>query len=178
MRIIAGEYKGRVLKTPGDSKIRPTTGRVKEALFSMLDYHIEDAVVVDLFAGAGSLGLEALSRGAKACYFGGNQAESINLIKLNIKKCGAEEKSRFVPGDFQKALAKIPEKADIILLDPPYGEGYLTACFKIISETGLLNEGGLIVAEHGEKESLPDIFFGFSKVKEKKYGAVRLSIYS
>jgi len=178
MRIIAGDYKGRVLKTPKDDKIRPTAGKVKEALFSMIAFYVEDAVVVDLFAGAGGLGLEALSRGAKVCYFGGNQAECINLVKSNIDICGAGEKSRIIAGDFVKALSNIPEKADIIILDPPYGGGFMDACFKNIAELALLNDDGVIAAEHGALEILPDIFYGFRKIKGKKYGKIRLSIYS
>ena len=178
MRIVAGDFKGRVLKTPKGGDIRPTSGKVKEALFSIIGGQVEGAVVIDLFSGVGNLGLEAVSRGAAFCYFGGNTADSINLIKANISLCGAGEKSLLITGGFEKALLSVPEKADIIFLDPPYGEGFMEACFEKIRGLDLLSFGGIIAAEHGRRESLPDIFFGFKKVKEKKYGSIRLSIYS
>ena len=126
MRIITGDFKGRRLEMPENYNIRPTTEKVQEAVFSIIAGNLEDAVCVDLFAGTGNLGLEALSRGAKKCYFGDNSRESLALIKRNIAMCRAEDRSRVMPGDFEKVLARLgekDEKIDIFFLDPPYREG-------------------------------------------------------
>ena len=104
MRIIAGEYKGRRITAPEDTSVRPTTGKVKEAIFAMLMNDIYDAVTVDLFAGTGNLGLEALSRGARKCYFGDNSRDSLRLIKENIAHCRAEDKSVVIAGSYEKVL--------------------------------------------------------------------------
>lgn len=134
MRIIAGEYKGRRITAPEDTNVRPTTGKVKEAIFAMLMNDIYDAVTVDLFAGTGNLGLEALSRGARKCYFGDNSRDSLRLIKENIAHCRAEDKSVVIAGSYEKVLDRINEKADIVLLDPPYKEGLMLKCLQRINE--------------------------------------------
>ncbi len=177
MRIIAGEFKGRRLFTPKDNKIRPTTDKVKESIFSMIAPYLEDAIVVDLFSGTGNLGLEAISRGAKRCYFGDNSRDSMALTKQNIAHCKQEENSVTILGDFEFVLKKISEKADLFFLDPPYKEGLITSCFKIIAEQSLLSEEGIILAEHGTREKLADEIYGFVKLKEKTYGTITISIY-
>lgn len=178
MRIITGEYKGRRLHAPVDDKIRPTTDKVKEALFSILTGEIYDSNVLDLFAGTGNLGLEALSRGARHCWFGDNSRESLRLLKENINYCGAAEKSTVLAGDFRKVLDRLHEKMDIILLDPPYGRDMLPPCFEQIEACGVLAEGGVVVAEHRREEILPEQMGNLEKVKERTYGTVVLSIYS
>lgn len=177
MRVIAGDYKGRKLKTPSDYSIRPTTDKVKEALFSILTNKIYGSRVLDLFSGTGNLGIEALSRGADTCVFGDSSRESIRLIRENIAHCKAEEGAVVIPGDFKKLLMNAEDPFDIIILDPPYDEDLLKDCFEIIGERGLLKDGGVIVAEHRKEEILPDEFCGFKKLKERKYGIIMLSIY-
>lgn len=177
MRVIAGEYKGRRLEAPKDYSVRPTTDKVKEALFSILAEKVWGSSVLDLFSGTGNLGIEALSRGAELCVFGDNSSESLRLIKSNIAHCRAEKGARISAGDFKKTLAGLGEKFDIILLDPPYGKGFLEPCFEMIRDHELLKEGGVIVAEHRKEEVLPEEFCGFQKVKERKYGVIMLSIY-
>ena len=180
MRIIAGDFKGRKLETPIGYDIRPTTEKVKEAIFSILQNDLYDAVCCDLFSGTGNLGLEALSRGAKKCFFCDNSRDSINITKRNIKACKAEDISVILPGDFEKCLARIEslgEKADIFLLDPPYREGLYERCFELIREYDLLAEDGIILAEHERKDEFPDEMFGFKLIKERNYGSITLSIY-
>lgn len=177
MRIITGEYKGRRLEMPYDNNIRPTTEKVKEAIFSMLMHDIPDAVCVDLFAGTGNLGLEALSRGAKKCYFGDKSRESITLVKRNINMCGANDKAVVIPGEYQKVLQRIGEKVDVFFLDPPYKDGLMEDCISMIYELDLLAEDGIIMAEHGKDEELPDTIAGFEKIKERKYGTIVITIY-
>jgi len=177
MRIIAGKFKGRRLNAPKDSSIRPTADKVREAIFSMIDGYLEDAVVIDLFSGSGAPGLEALSRGARVCYFCDNSRESIRLIKSNIDICGAKGESFVIHGDFRKALSMITEKADIIFLDPPYENDFFGECFEKIQEYGLLKEGGIVAAERRKTSALPETLSNFSKIKEKKYGTVSVSLY-
>lgn len=178
MRIVAGDYKGRRLFMPPDNAVRPTTEKVKEAIFSMIQFDIEDAVCMDVFAGIGNLGLEALSRGASRCYFCDSSKGSLSLIKQNIELCKAMDKSIVVPGDYTKTIVNMTEKMDIIFLDPPYRKGLMLDCFAKIRESDRLTEGGLIIAEHGDKEILPDELEGYEKIKEKKYGSIVVSIYT
>ena len=177
MRIIAGDFKGRRLETPDDYKIRPTTDKVKEAMFSIVLPWINGSICVDLFSGTGNLGLEAISRGAAKCYFCDNSRKSIGIIKKNVQHCKANDKAVIIPGDYSKALTSIREKADIFFLDPPYEAGYYENCFKMIKDLSLLAEDGIIIAEHRTNLDMPDKLQGFVKVKERKYGTVVLSIY-
>ncbi|MGI6736547.1 MAG: 16S rRNA (guanine(966)-N(2))-methyltransferase RsmD [Anaerovoracaceae bacterium] len=177
MRIIAGDYKGRRLEAPLDDLIRPTSDKVKEALFSILTLDIYDAVVCDLFAGTGNLGLEALSRGAARCWFGDHAGESIQLIKKNTALCRAEHKSTIIHGDYKKVLSRIDEKIDLFFLDPPYHKNLLPRVFAEIAARDLLAEGGKIIAEHARQQLLPEELAGFRKTKERSYGRVVLSIY-
>lgn len=177
MRIITGEYKGRRLESPKDNSIRPTTDKVKEAIFSIIAFDVPGAVCVDLFAGTGNLGLEALSRGAARCYFGDKSRESLALVRKNIAICRAQDKSIVMAGEYQRVLSSIREKADIFFLDPPYRDGLMQDCISLITENELLAEDGIIIAEHGKDEKLPDEIAGLSKIKERKYGAIIISIY-
>ena len=177
MRIITGDYKGRRLKAPEDDSIRPTADKVKEALFSIIADKVWGSRALDLFAGTGNLGLEALSRGAESCVFADNSRESLGIIKSNIKTCGAEERAQIAAGDYRKILMNAEGKFDIIFLDPPYGKGFLDECFGIIADRQLLSREGVIVAEHRKEEDLPDVFHGFHREKERRYGIVKLSIY-
>lgn len=180
MRIIAGDFKGRKLETPLGYDIRPTTEKVKEAIFSILQNDIYDAICCDLFSGTGNLGLEALSRGAKKCYFCDNSRDSLNITKRNISSCKAEALSIVLPGDFEKCLSRIEslgEKVDIFLLDPPYREGLYERCFELIHEYGLLSDGGIILAEHERKDEFPEELYGYKLIKERFYGSIALSIY-
>lgn len=162
---------------PPDNSVRPTTEKVKEAIFSMIQFDLEDAICIDVFAGIGNLGLEALSRGASFCYFCDSSRQSLELVRQNVEMCKAEEYSRLMQGDYSKTIASIPDKADIIFLDPPYKKGLMLDCFEKIRENERLADDGIIVAEHGEKEKLADEISGFKKIKEKKYGSIMVSIY-
>ena len=137
-----------------------------------------DATCVDLFAGTGNLGLEALSRGAKKCYFGDNSRESINLIKNNVKMCRAEDKSVIIAGDYSKILGRINEKVDIFFLDPPYKDGLYENCLEIIDSLDLLSEEGIIVAEHGVRDYVPETVGSLEIIKERKYGKIMVTIYA
>jgi len=177
MRIITGDFKGRKLETPQGFDIRPTTDKVKEAIFNLLMNDIYGKVCCDLFAGTGSLGLEALSRGAAKCYFGDSARTSINLVKLNISKCKAEDRSIVIPGDYQKVLGRINEKVNIFFLDPPYKAGLYEKCLMQIDSLDLLASQGIILAEHGVRDLMPENVGRLMKVRERKYGKTMVSIY-
>lgn len=177
MRIIAGDYKGRRLYTPEDRRIRPTSDKVKEALFSIIGDRIDGSVVCDLFSGTGNLGLEALSRGADKCYFGDHSGESIKLIKDNVEMCRGEEYSVIIHGDYKKTLSRIEEKVDFFFLDPPYDKGLWEKAMQIIRDEQLLAEGGWIICEHRLENQLAENLCGFEKTKERRYGKVVLSIF-
>ena len=177
MRIIAGEAGGRKIKAPEDNRIRPTSDKVREAVFNMLQMYTEDAVVADIFCGTGCLGLEALSRGAARCFFFDNSRKSMALTEENIRTCRMEDRAETDVCDFRKAVALLPEPVDMAFLDPPYETGMLQECIELLSKQGRIKEGGLIIAEHPKTEKLPDEYFGFSKKREKKYGMIMVTIY-
>ena len=177
MRIITGTARGMALTTLEGEATRPTLAKVKEALFSILNDRMWGSRVLDLFSGTGNLGIEALSRGAAECVFCDSSRDSLRLIKSNIAHCKAQEGARVIPGDFRKTLMNLEGQFDIIILDPPYGKGFLEPAFELIRDQGLLAEDGVIVAEHRKEEDLHEEFFGFEKIKERKYGIIKLSIY-
>ena len=146
MRIISGEKRGAKLESlPGDDT-RPTTDRVKESLFNIIQWNVRGAKVLDLFGGSGGLGLEALSRGADfACFTDANPA-AVKIINSNIKKLGFEDRSKVISGDFKIAL-KGDVKYDLIFLDPPYASDFIQQALDLISSNNVLTEEGIIVCE-------------------------------
>ena len=177
MRVITGKYRGRKLESPIGNMVRPTTDKVKEAIFNICQNEIYDAVCADIFAGSGALGIEALSRGAKKCYFGDVSRDSIKLIHRNVRMCGAENEAVIYSGDFRKVLGRIREKVDIFFLDPPYDDGLYLAALEMIGDLDLLAPQGIILAEHDAKDELPDRVGELVKVRVKKYGKTCVSIY-
>ena len=178
MRIITGEFRGRRLKSPLTDSVRPTTDKVKEAIFNILIPYLRDEIVcVDLFAGTGNLGLEAISRCAKRCYFSDSSRDSMRLIKENVSICGAEEYSILLSGDYRQNLGRIKEKVDIFFIDPPYASDFYLSALSEIRKNDLLADGGCIVCEHADKDEMPDEYEGFVKVKDKCYGNIGVTIY-
>ena len=178
MKITSGEYKYRKLEIPDG--IRPTTEKVREAIFSMIASWIPDAVVLDLFAGSGALGLEALSRGAGIAYFNELDRKNYKILNSNINHCRAEEKSHVMNGDFRTCLEKLGfknVKLDVILMDPPYHEGYYEEAFDLINEMGLLDEGSIVVAEHLYDNKLSESYGRLRKIREKKYGTIGVDLF-
>lgn len=176
MRIIAGDYKGRKLSAPYGERIRPTADKVKGAIFNMIDFEVYDSIVVDLFSGTGNIGLEALSRGAKTCYFCDNARESIEYIKQNVKHCKAEEQAVIMTGDYASLLKRFSD-IDIVFLDPPYHKGLYDDCFQRLDEYNVVKNGGLVVAEYDKRQELPESFGPFIQIKNKRYGKTGVAIY-
>ena len=175
MRINSGRFKYRKLEIPESA--RPTTEKVREAVFSMLIGRVEGATVLDLFAGSGSLGLEALSRGAEFCVFNEGDRKNYKILKNNIENCKAEEISSTYNNDFRKALTLANREFDIIFVDPPYREGYYGEVFELVEEYGLLADGGVIVAEHLNDNELSDNMLSFSRTKHKRYGTIGVDFF-
>lgn len=177
MYIVAGQLKGRKLKMPLDKQIRPTPGKVKEALFSMVGHELSGATVIDLFSGTGNLGLEAISRGADKVYFGEKTKMGAQLISRNMSACGVSDRCKLIRGDWEQVIAQIHEKTDLIFLDPPYEAGLMETCLESIWEKGLLADDGIIAAEHDARQTLPDTIGGFTKWKDRKYGNTVITLY-
>lgn len=177
MRVISGSARGIPLKAPDGTKTRPTADRVKEAMFSIIQFDLPGARVLDLFGGTGQLGIEALSRGAKYSVFVDQGALACALIRENLKRTGFENSAKVIQSDYDLYLKKTSDKFDIILLDPPYAEIFLENSLKIISEIDILQSSGIIVTERPlGKEILCD-FPGFVRSKDYKYGNTLLTIF-
>lgn len=177
MRVITGKARGVQLKTPDGMLTRPTSDRVKEALFSIIHFEIPGAKVLDLFGGTGQLGIEALSRGASKAVFVDAQENACKLIRENLKRAKMEREGQVVRGDYLQYLERCREKFDIILLDPPYAEVFLENALKKITEIDILESNGIIVAERPLGKELPWEFEGFERSKDYKYGKTVLTIY-
>ncbi|NLY87400.1 MAG: 16S rRNA (guanine(966)-N(2))-methyltransferase RsmD [Clostridiales bacterium] len=176
MKIISGEFKYRNIEIP--IGIRPTTEKVREAVFSMIDDWIPSAVVFDMFAGSGVMGLEALSRGALKCYFNEGNRQNFRVLKANVDHCKAEDKSVLMNYDYLNAINRIDDKLDIIIIDPPYENlEYYDKVFTLVHEKNLLKEGGILVVEHLFKDKMKDEYNGLKKVKEKKYGTIGVDVF-
>ena len=177
MRVITGKARGVQLKTPDGMQTRPTADRVKEALFSIINFDLPGADVLDLFGGTGQLGIEALSRGAKSALFVDHSEQACRLIRENLKRTKLEQNSRVVRADYMDYLSRCRESYDIILLDPPYAEVFLENALKRITEIDILRSGGIIVAERPLGKELPWEFEGYTRSKDYKYGKILLTIY-
>ena len=177
MRVISGKARGVNLKTPEGVKTRPTTDRVKEALFSIIQFDIPGKKVLDLFGGTGQLGIEALSRGAKSAVFVDAGEDACRLIRENLRRTKMESDAKVVKSDYMAYLDRCREKVDIIFLDPPYAEVFLENALKRITEIDILQSGGIIVAERPLGKDLPWDFPGFTRSKDYKYGSTLLTLY-
>lgn len=177
MRVITGKARGVVLKTPDGMTTRPTTDRVKEALFSIINFEIPGAAVLDLFGGTGQLGIEALSRGAKSAVFVDAGDAACKLIRENLRRTKMEDSAKVVRSDYLAYLDRCRETFQIIFLDPPYAEVFLENALKRITEIDILQSGGIIVAERPLGKDLPWDYPGYTRSKDYKYGKTLLTIY-
>ncbi|MGE0224252.1 MAG: 16S rRNA (guanine(966)-N(2))-methyltransferase RsmD [Acetobacteraceae bacterium] len=182
MRIVAGRWRGRTLESPAGDTTRPTADRVRQALFDMLMHApwggretVEDAVVLDAFAGSGALGLESLSRGARRAVFVEQDAGALASLRANIRACGAADRATVVAADVL-ALTRVPRDAppaDLVFLDPPYARGLITPALGRLQAVGLVKPDALIVAETGRSEPPPVS----GCLAERTHGAARLTIW-
>lgn len=175
MRVISGTQKGRVLKTPDGLDTRPTTDKVKGAIFNIIQFEIAGKKVLDLFGGSGQLAIEAISRGAKSALIVDNSKKAVDVIKENIKSCSFEEEIRVHRGDYAEVLTKGAEY-DVIFLDPPYASDLLVRALRLIVEFDILSKDGIIVCETDASFDLAELFRGKYALREYKYGRIKLSV--
>lgn len=177
MRVITGKARGVQLKTPEGMLTRPTTDRVKEALFSIINFDIPGAKVLDLFGGTGQLGIEALSRGAKSAVFVDAREEACRLIRENLKRTKLEQDAKVVRSDYLDYLERCREKFSVIFLDPPYAEVFLENALNRITEIDILQSDGIIVTERPLGKELPWELEGYTRSRDYKYGKTLLTLY-
>ena len=177
MRAITGKARGVQLKTTEGLLTRPTSDRVKEPLFSIVNFDLPCANVLDLFAGTGQLGIEALSRGAKRAVFVDAREDACKIVRENLRRTKLENEAKVVRSDYLDYLRRCKEKYDIILLDPPYAEVFLENALKCITEIDILQSGGIIVTERPVEKELSLVFEGYTRSKDYKYGNTLLTLY-
>jgi 16S rRNA (guanine(966)-N(2))-methyltransferase RsmD len=171
MRVIAGTARGTKLKAPKGMQVRPTADRVKEALFSILGPRIPGVCFIDLYAGSGAIGIEALSRGADYCVFVENKRTNIALISENIAKTGFSSKARLICADAAKTIATLASenvKADLLFMDPPYDFTDIVTLVESVLKQGIVADSGLIIAEHAFSNR--QWAERFNSTRQKKYG--------
>ena len=178
MKVISGILKGRNIEGYNIDGTRPTMDRVKESLFAMIQDYIKDSVVLDLFAGSGQLGIEAISNGAKLCYFIDHNNEVIKVLNKNITNLNIKDKSKVILSDWKKFLNESVNhiKFDLIFIDPPYDYDVYEKVLEKVSTLNLLNDNGLIILEHHNLK-LKDKYNNLILYKEKKYGNKSVNIY-
>ncbi len=176
IRVISGTYKGRLLNIPDSKTTRPTTDKVKQAIFSIVKKYIEGAIFLDLFAGSGSIGIEAISRGAKKTYLNEKDVRAFKIIKENLKSLNIEESLyELVLKDYRLFLKKYKDvKFDVVFLDPPYRFKINQEVIKEMGERNMLSANAIIISEQDEKNKEVDGFF----MKEYRYGEKYVAIYS
>ena len=178
MRVVSGKVRGLILKTIESDSTRPTKDMVKEALFSILMSKTPESIFLDLFAGSGAIGIEALSRGAEKAYFSDCNIECIKVIKDNLAKARMLDDAFVFHGDYTKMIDEIKNiKFDIIFIDPPYNKGLGIKAIERISSYNLLKIDGILVYETDEFESAPDTIGMYERFNDKKYGRNVLNFY-
>ena len=178
MRIIGGEQKGRKLFSVQDSVTRPTADRLRETIFNILYTSVRKSIVLDLFAGTGALGIEALSRGAEYAVFVDNNRKVSSVIEKNIKLCGFADKAKIITIDVIRNLKPIKSMSmsfDLVFIDPPYGMGFIKKTLYNLSTTCCLGKKASVIAEHNGLEPVPDDIYGFKLKERRKYGKTFVS---
>ncbi|MBC8570117.1 16S rRNA (guanine(966)-N(2))-methyltransferase RsmD [Oscillospiraceae bacterium NSJ-54] len=175
MRVITGSARGRKLATLEGRDVRPTTDMVKEAMFSILHFEMEQAMVLDLFAGSGQLGIEALSRGARCCIFVDQSTKAQSVIKQNLAATQLSSKARVAAMDAKAFLKTTNETFDVVLLDPPYDSGILPEILPLAAAR--MSDGGAILCETRLHEELPEECGPFVLKKKYRYGKIALTLY-
>jgi 16S rRNA (guanine966-N2)-methyltransferase len=177
LRVISGQARGRILKAPRGYKTRPTADRVKEAIFNVLSAKIKGSYVLDVFAGSGGLGIEALSRGAEYAVFIENNRESWLTIKKNLALTGFETQAQVFLGDFAHVLPRLEKRFDLVFLDPPYNQGLVQKSVSLIIDLGLLKDQGVIIIETAGKQKELPVREEITLKKESIYGDTAVLYY-
>lgn len=175
MRVITGSARGMTLQTLEGDNVRPTTDKVKEAVFSAIQFEIEGRRVLDLFAGSGQLGIEALSRGAESCTFVDSDKNAVRVVKSNLEKTKLGFKATVAQTDSLAFLGMTDKVFDIAFVDPPYATGILQ---KVLAKLApCIAEGGIVICEHPFKEEMPEEQDGLVKQREYKYSKIAVTLY-
>ena len=174
MRVITGAARGRKLLEPEGMAVRPTTDMVKEAMFNIIQFDIEGRRVLDLFAGTGQLGIEALSRGAAECVFCDESARSVKLVRENLRRCGMSAK---VEQCESISFLRRAGKFDLVFLDPPYDSNLRENALEVIQNVDIMNDGGIIVCESRREKVLPELAEPYRMTHSRRYGKVCLTVY-
>ena len=177
MRVITGSARGRKLKELPGMDTRPTTDKVKESIFNIVQFDVEGRRVLDLFAGTGQLGIEALSRGAEKCVFVDASREAAKIVQENVALTGFENQSRVHHGDAVAFLTSCREKFALAFLDPPYASGLLDKALEKIAEIDIMAENGIIVCESAADRLLPQLPEPYEMGREYRYGKIKLTLY-
>ena len=177
MCVITGTARGRRLKEPVGLETRPTADRVKEGIFSSIQFEIEGRRVLDLFGGTGQMGIEALSRGAAHCTFVDLRKEAVGIIRDNLALTGLAGRAAVVQADYQAFLSRCRETFDVIFLDPPYNSGMLEKALETITAIDIVSENGIIVCENGSVAGWPAVPAPYGLQKEYRYGKIRTALY-
>lgn len=177
MRVITGTARGVPLRAPKGTDTRPTMDQVKEALFSAIQFEIEGRRVLDLFAGSGQLGIEALSRGAKSAVFVDMRKDACAVVRENLEKTKLSARARVVCGDYRIFLKSARETYDLVFLDPPYAENFLENALVLTSEIDILSDSGIIICERPVGKQLPEQIGGLFRAREYQYGRAAITLY-
>ncbi len=180
VRIIGGELRGKKLTSIMGDRTRPTADRVRESIFNILAFHIPRATVLDLFAGTGALGIEALSRGASFAIFIDNSRDALSVIKKNIHACRFDSRASVLNRDILKPLGKITDRHNfnLVLLDPPYHKNFIRPALLALETSDQLRNDARIVIEHSVLEKIPEDIKAFNLYDQRKYGKTAVSFLS
>ena len=175
MRVISGSARGTLLISPKSEETRPTTDRVRENIFNLIQFSVAGRDVLDLFAGSGAMGIEALSRGASSCVFVDSLKDALSTINKNIVKTRFDENSKVYHNSFDNFLNNENKEYSLVFLDPPYHKGYVNEALKLLVKNNLLSDDAIIVCEcdHDEEVVFPE---SLTKATEKLYGRVKITI--
>ena len=175
MRVITGSARGRKLQTLEGRDVRPTTDKVKESVFSIIQFQIQDRVFLDLFAGSGQMGIEALSRGAKKAYIVDQSLKSIRVIEDNLRSTKLEENAMVCRQDAAGFLSMARENFDVAYVDPPFEKGIIDEVLPTLALR--MNKGGVILCESADNEVIPESAGDFLLDRTYRYGKIKVSLF-
>jgi len=179
VRVVAGKWGGRTIRAPRGTSVRPTTDRVREAVFAILADDVEGSVVLDLFAGTGAMAIEALSRGAAGAVLVESSPAALSALRANLASLEAED-AVCVPLDFREAVRRLSAKGrtfDLVFLDPPYGKGLVGLSAGLLSRAGILAPAAVVVAERASRDPVETLPAGWRERVERRYGDTRITLY-
>ena len=179
MRVIAGRLRGSVIRAPAVGVVRPTYDRVRESMFSIIEPFLDEAAVLDLFAGSGSLGIESLSRGSNRATFVEVDGNVLGVLRKNVERLGLVEQCRLIRGDALVVLRRaVPGGPfDIAFVDPPYSSGLAVGALELLAAAGALADEAIVVVEHASVDTMPEAVGRLDLIRSRKYGSTTVDFY-